>query len=246
MLRGAEGMSTVESYYENYWSDGGFLPLGQSWPSLVRLYEENIPPKSRVLDVGCGDAGTSGPALLGLGHSYTGVDISESAVTRARAAGFEARVVAGADQLGFLEASFDAVVCIEVLEHLFDPLAAAKEMRRVLAPGGVLIVTTPNIAYWRCRADLLFGRWNARGDALSAQQPWRDPHIRFFNPKTLGALLRESGFSTVHVGGRDGGLLDHLPYVCRTRNVQKRTGLYAALERTRPSLFGYRLAGIGR
>ena len=53
---------------------------------------------------------------------------------------------------------FTVVVCFEVLEHLFAPHLAVAEMHRVLEPGGVLIATVPNVAYWRRRLDFLRAR----------------------------------------------------------------------------------------
>ena len=129
---------------------------------------------------------TSGVWLTRNGRKYTGVDVSEEGVSLAQSIGLDARAIEDAASLPFDSATFDVVLCIEVLEHLFTPHLAAKECARVLRPGGILLATTPNVAYWRRRLDMvLFGRWHPDGDHLSVEQPWRDPHIRFFNPGAL-------------------------------------------------------------
>lgn len=71
------------------------------------------------------------------GHDYIGVDISENAVRDARSIDINAHRIEDAASLPFSDETFDAVVCIEVLEHLFAPQRALKEILRVLSPVGV-------------------------------------------------------------------------------------------------------------
>ena len=144
----------VRDYYERYWSAEGFHPTGETTPALARLFERWVPAGARCLDVGCGDGRTSGLWLLDHGCSYEGVDVSAQAVEEARQLGLQAGQIDDAGRLPFEDGSFDVVVCIEVLEHLFAPLDAVWEMARVLRPGGLLIVTVPNVAYWRRRVDM--------------------------------------------------------------------------------------------
>jgi methionine biosynthesis protein MetW len=236
----------VGSYYESYWSPRGPNPTGQMWPELATLYEQNVPEGARLLDIGCGDGRTSGLWLKRHGCDYVGVDISENAVQVARSLGLESARIEDAASLPFPDASFDAAACIEVLEHLFEPHRAVSEALRVLRPGGVLIVTVPNIAYWRWRLDLaLLGRWNPLGDTLAVKEPWRDPHIRFFNPKSMRRLLWSAGFNPVQVRGHAGRFLGDLPWVGRRlRGVIGPSPLYRGMERLLPSLFGYRLHAV--
>jgi SAM-dependent methyltransferase len=248
--------STVgHDYYEGYWSEGNPLPpgggvwrpgLGELLPSLRELFDKHIPNGARCLDVGCGDGRCVGLWLHERGREYVGVDVSAAAIRRARSLGLDARQIDDATSLPFDNDTFDAVVCIEVLEHLFQPQVAASEIRRVLKPGGVLLATVPNIAYWRRRVDLaLLGRWHPLGDSLSVQQPWRDPHIRFFNPGALRRMLIGSGFASTYVGGHEGTLIGDLPLIRRFRRLESRW-LYQRLEGLVPSLFGAHLHAIAR
>jgi 2-polyprenyl-3-methyl-5-hydroxy-6-metoxy-1,4-benzoquinol methylase len=127
------------------------------------------------------------------------------------------------------------VLCIEVLEHLFSPQLAAAEILRVLRPGGRLVASAPNAAYWRLRANLLFGLWNPVGDELAVEQPWRDPHIRFFTTTTMERMLRMVGFSRVETGAHGGCLLDHA--TSRPTNFGQ-SRAYRLAERAMPSLLG--------
>jgi methionine biosynthesis protein MetW len=194
------GSLSPGDYYDTYWNTEGVATRPS--PGLMRLFERHVSPDNRCLDVGCGDGGTSGVWLNERVAGYVGVDISESAIRMASERGLDVRLIADAAELPFPDGSFDLVVCTEVLEHLFEPQRALGEIRRVLRPGGQMIVTVPNLAHWRNRLDLaVLGRWNPRGDHLSPVEPWRDPHVRFF---TLGALVKlteQSGFEVVERGG---------------------------------------------
>jgi methionine biosynthesis protein MetW len=198
-------------YYDAYW-EGEAWETRPSW-KLLDLFQKWVSADDRCLDVGCGDGGTSGPWLTSHAGQYVGVDISESAVAAARNRGLDARRVTDARELPFEQGSFDAAICLEVLEHVFQPQQVLEEIRRVLRAGGRVITTVPNVAHWRNRLDLAtLGRWNPRGDHLSPSEPWRDPHLRFFTLASLVALVESCGFRILVSGGHArSGLLQHVP-----------------------------------
>lgn len=224
----------VTDYYDRYWSPEA-TPRYEPEPQLTALLNGSLGATTAVLDVGCGAANSYAPRLARRAGSYVGVDVSSRAVELARAGGFDAHVIDDAASLPFPDASFDLVVSVEVLEHLFEPHRAASEARRVLRPGGKLVASSPNAVYWRLRANLLFGYWNPLGDAESIERPWRDPHIRFFSPRIMERMLREAGFRHVDVGAHGGRFLDHLT----SRPTDFGQGrVYRAAERRFPSLLG--------
>jgi methionine biosynthesis protein MetW len=237
-------MSDVKSYYETYWSEEGFFPHGRMWPGLVRLYERHIAPGTDVLDLGCGDGMTSGVWIKERQARYVGVDISANGVKEAERLGLRTIQIGDAATLPFGDAAFDVVVCIEVLEHLFSPQAALAEIQRVLRPGGTAIITVPNVAAWRWRLDFfLFGRWNPIGDELSAAQPWRDPHIRFFTIAAMRRLLEAQGFAIKSLGGHGGGVLQYVPGLRRFARHQA-SSMYRWMERIIPSLLAHRIEAV--
>lgn len=167
----------------------------------------------RVADVGCGDGGGFGVWARDIGVEYSGFDVSEHALGRARAHGLIVTKIHDASALPLESSSMDAVVCLEVLEHLYAPQDAVAEFSRVVRPGGLLVASVPNIAYWVRRIELgLVGRFNPYGDLLSVSEPWRDPHIRFFTRGSIRALLRRAGFSDVSIRAES-----HPPFSLRTR-----------------------------
>jgi SAM-dependent methyltransferase len=89
----------------------------------------------RALDVGCGDKPYL-PLLAPLCATYRGIDFED---------GPAVDDVGSAESLPYPDASFDLVLCTQVLEHLDDPLAAIREMHRVLRPGGVALLSTHGV-----------------------------------------------------------------------------------------------------
>ncbi|HEX8206181.1 MAG TPA: methyltransferase domain-containing protein [Solirubrobacteraceae bacterium] len=228
-------------YYDHYWS-APRTPRYEPEPELRELLLGHAAGAS-VLDLGCGAANGYAPQVAERASAYVGVDVSERAVALARERGLDARVVEDAARLPFADASFDVVVCVEVLEHLFRPDHAAAEARRVLRPGGRLVASTPNVAYWRLRLWSLRGTWHPHGDELALEEPWRDPHIRFFTPATLERMLRSAGFRDVEAGAHGGRFLDHLT----TRPTAFGRGrAYRLAERRLPALLGATLHAVAR
>jgi methionine biosynthesis protein MetW len=232
----------LQRYYDVYFNDlwRPFERPNQPAPRRVaQLLRRHVFPGARCLDVGCGD-GRTGRLVTDCGGSYVGVDISERAAAATRERGLDARDIQGSDALPFSDQSFDVVLCLEVIEHVLFPDRTVREILRVLRPGGVLIATTPNVAYWRRRLDLaLLGRWNPFGYSLAVERPWGDPHIRFFNPGSLYRLLLGVGFAPVRVGGHSGSVLRDLPWIGRRlAPPDGASALYRQIEDAVPSLFG--------
>jgi ubiquinone/menaquinone biosynthesis C-methylase UbiE len=112
-----------------------------------RVYELFDKPGGRVLDVGCGP-GITVEYLVGLGCRIHGIDLAQRMVEECRrafghleAASFS---VGRIEQIELPDASFDAVVCMGVVEYIPDDAAAVREMARVTKPGGTVIITLPN------------------------------------------------------------------------------------------------------
>jgi SAM-dependent methyltransferase len=235
---------SVKAYYDHYWTAEGFNPTrSEPFPELRGVLQAHARAGEPWLDVGCGDGGTAGVWLSGRGCAYVGADVSATAVQQARSRGLDARVIDDAAELPFGDDTFAGVLAVELLEHLFEPQQAAEEFRRVLRPGGLLFVSLPNVAYWRRRLELLLiGRFDPLGDDRSIEEPWRDPHIRFFTPKTLHRMLTRAGFHA-EVHGYAGAFLADIPKVGRVLNGRS-SSLYALAQTRRPALLGRRIFAV--
>lgn len=144
-----------------------------------------------ALDVGCG-AGLLCEPLARLGAEVTGVDAApanvEAAALHAQGSGLDIRYMAG--ELATLGlGQFDLVTCLEVIEHVADKAALISELARHLAPGGLMILSTPNRTT-QSRL-LLVGAMEALGRVPRGTHHWDD----FATPDELRALLAQAGLT---------------------------------------------------
>lgn len=180
----------VAAVYESgYFDDRGWVgdPTSDS-AYMTRCYAEvaaslrrRVPSGGRLLDVGCA-TGAFVAAAAAAGWQACGLEVSEDAAARARAAGLDVRcgtLAAGA----YAGEVFDVVTAWHVVEHLIDPVADLRRMRSLVAAGGLLLVETPN----------------ARSiGAILRRERWaqiRPPeHINFFDRGALERAFEASGW----------------------------------------------------
>jgi len=148
-----------------------------------------LPETPRLLDVGC----SSGALLLvakECGYESEGVEPARQAAATAAGMGF--KVFPGLLQdAGYADNSFDVVTLFEVIEHLLEPAALLKEIRRILKPGGLLLIGTGNADSWTVK--LLGARWEYF-DIRS-----HGGHISFFNPNSIALLAERCDFHLYNV-----------------------------------------------
>jgi SAM-dependent methyltransferase len=160
-----------------------------------------------ILDLGCGDgAALAVAATQNPQHRFAGIDWSADALRQARARGLT--VVRGTieTRLPVADGAADVVIMSELIEHLVDPDGAVAEVRRVLRPGGALLLSTPNLAAWYNRGLLavgiqpvfsevsLTGVFGRPGSVVAG-------HLRLFTRRALTEFLTASGFRCVRVAG---------------------------------------------
>lgn len=160
----------------------GRMIAALTWPLRGRYRE--FPPfrvGGRLVEVGCGN-GNRLALLRGLGWVVQGVEMSERACRLAEAR-YGLQVFCGELWEACLSsASVDAVVMAHVIEHVHDPLATLREVRRVLRPGGGVVIETPNAASLGRR---VFGCY---------WYEWDVPrHLFLFDARTLGLTCARAG-----------------------------------------------------
>lgn len=180
---------------------------------LLALLREKVDAPGSMLEVGAG-AGFFLKAAERAGWDVTGLEISAEAVSFARQELGLNVLNMPAEQLDGLDL-YDAVVMLDVIEHLFEPHQVLEHVRRVLRPGGVLMVSTPNLnALSRI----------ALGPSWAVLSPGE--HLYYLTEKTLRAILEVTGFGRVEFAREhaSAGLTatmnpgyTHAPHSLRTR-----------------------------
>ena len=169
-----------ESYYQNVRMD--ILPL--------------VPEKATcILEIGCA-AGMTGKELKKRGGVFVaGVEQEAEAARLAREVLDD--VVEGnieSLELPYAENSFDCILFADVLEHLIDPLAVLKKMKKFLKPEGTVIASLPNVQYLGLVHHLVEGNWTYQKEGILDET-----HLRFFTFKEMEKLFSQAGFKISEV-----------------------------------------------
>lgn len=163
----------------------------------VDLDRLDVRPGQLLLDAGCGE-GRHCFGALERGARVVGVDLDRASLQRGAGAlrfrGHEKGVLAAmlqgdAFHLPFADASFDRVICAEVMEHVHDYRGAARELARVTRPGGRVAVTIPTATSEHLYLRLGDDYFESPGG-----------HIRIFRPRELARGLAAAGLATEGVG----------------------------------------------
>jgi 2-polyprenyl-3-methyl-5-hydroxy-6-metoxy-1,4-benzoquinol methylase len=164
-----------------------------------KIFTRGLVPSDRplrILDVGCG-TGLNAERLAAAGHTVVGIDVSPVAIEQFRAKGFDGfvhdiTVDAPGGQLR--PASFDLVFASEVIEHVPDTDRFLRNVEAALRPGGWLVLSTPNSAFWAYRVMAVLGQTPSE-----FQHPG---HVRFFSKRSLVSAIRSAGFDVATVAAR--------------------------------------------
>jgi SAM-dependent methyltransferase len=184
----------VREYYEELWLRLPAELEPPEWKLRSALLQRELRAGDRVLDVGCG-AGAFSALAAASGASTTGVDVAEAALERGRLAypGLDFRRVPFDGPLPLEDSSFDLVWASEVIEHVADTAPWLSELRRVLAPGGRLLITTPS-----------HGRLRLVMHGIERYSEPLGDHLHLYTARSLRELLQELDLNEVSVGAASG------------------------------------------
>lgn len=199
---------------QRWWDpEGPMRPLHDLNPARLEFVRERIAlPGSRIADVGCG-GGLLSEALAREGAQVTAIDLAPQLLEVARLHGLETGI-----EVEYLQCeaaglarqrpgAFDAVTCMELIEHVPDPAALLADCARLLGPGGALFVSTLN------RTPQAFALAIVGAEYLLRLLP-RGTHRygEFVRPSELAAWLRDAGCRLEEVAG-----LQYQPWSRRAR-----------------------------
>ena len=173
---------------------------------LAAILRDANTPKV-ILDVGCGDGSALKTAAAhNPAHHFAGLDWSADALHQAKTKGLTTIRGTIETRLPIADGKADVVIMSELIEHLVDPDAALEEAKRVLKPGGDLLLSTPNLAAWYNRGLLAAGIQPVFSE-VSLRAVFGRPgsvvagHLRLFTRRALTEFLTASGFRCVTVAG---------------------------------------------
>lgn len=150
-----------------------------------------LPPGIEILDAGCG-SGRNMVELADFGE-VTGIELAEASVEAARARGVGEVVQGSVDDMPFDDDTFDLAVSLDVIEHLEDEYTSFRELRRVIKPGGPLLVTVPAYRWLWSDHDVVnhhFRRYTRPMLECAAEQAgWQTDSISYFNGLLLPAAV---------------------------------------------------------
>ena len=181
----------MRDFYENYWEkrgESGYRPR-------YKIFFDWIDNGSKVLEIGCGD-GYFGQILKEKSIDYAGCDISEKALKIAEERGLYVFQCKLEDKIDFPDKSFDYVVMSEFLEHIVNSEEILKEAGRVAKRG--VLVSIPNIAYWRFRLQLFFGRFPKQWTVAPQE------HLRYWSVKDFKNTVDSLGFKIKEIASSNG------------------------------------------
>ncbi len=200
-----------------------------------------------VLELGC-SSGVTGRRLKELlgARRYVGVEKDPDAARAARQVLDEVHCVdldaTAPERLRLADETFDLLLALDVLEHLYDPWETLARYARLVRPGGHVLLTFPNVGHLSVVEGLLSGRWSYQASGLLDAS-----HVRFFTPAEAEGLVEGAGLRLVRVVPKLVPQLD--AERLRETGNQVRVGAFVVAGLTRQqvlSLFTYQFLVVAR
>jgi|GEM_PF-3079612 len=157
--------------------------------------------KGWVVDFGTGRGLIAGTLKSLKGDlKIIGYDISPKACRSALNSGFVDFAICCDDDIPLTDNSVDAAIMGDLIEHLLDPEHFLNEVHRILIPGGILSLSTPNVSFIRNRITMMRGEF-PRTECDYSYEIWNARHIKFFNFNSIENILIKCGFRNIEIKG---------------------------------------------
>jgi methionine biosynthesis protein MetW len=193
-------MRNYRQSYEAYWHGRQQTADHEQNDSLFpnevfEVVDSLLKHGEKLLDIGCGNGSLIDITTEKFAEVH-GCDISKTAIQEAKKRGIRAVCVDLNEVfLPYKSGSFDVIICLEVLDYVFDPLHLLCEIKRILRSKGQVILTVPNIRYFRHLAKLLLN--GSFPHTTTDNFVWGGGHIHYFTTKDLSTLFKTAKFDQV-------------------------------------------------
>jgi 2-polyprenyl-3-methyl-5-hydroxy-6-metoxy-1,4-benzoquinol methylase len=230
-----------KNYYDKYWQDrtciGKIHTSKNSYiPKRIQTCVSMITPKRvpfRILDIGCGE-GTLAMLLKNIYKEQihiVGCDISEEALKIARPFYddvFQLDIENDSIKIKLGDIKFDHIICLEILEHLLYPSKVLKTCTDLLTSDGTMILSFPNIVWWKYRIKILKGNFPEEITLFNQAE-----HLHNFTMNSFLKLLNEVNLEPLEIDG------DFIPPKF-IKNLGPKKIINKIIKKY-PNLFGYQI-----
>lgn len=190
-------MNSQERYYNDFYLKMSEMDEASNSFDKIGGIIPDLPVGSEIIDIGCGHGGVSSE-LVRRGFFVTGIEINDDALLSMKSRGITP-LRRDINKPLDVDKSFDVALLLDVLEHVFDPVSLLAEVKRIVKPGGFIVVSVPLYFDILDRIKILF-----TGSVISVDnlvygkdiynkfRSFNYDHIRFFRHQDLiemGALL---------------------------------------------------------
>ena len=175
-----------KDYFNDYWKTRDTTSADIRSIQRAIIIESLLRPDKgeKIIDVGCG-RGIVLRHLVSRGFRAGGCDISSDTITDLAQRDYNVFLCDLENDP--LPGTFDVIMCLEVLQQIFDPVAAINKFKQSLYPGGHLIISVPNEFHILSRLKLMLG--------TSHLGHFEESHIRLFSPRTARDLFAKCGLT---------------------------------------------------
>lgn len=179
-----------KNIFQKYWH----------WRRFTEVLKEVEPTSEPILDLGCHSGTFTERVLSKIGTKQVyGIDVSPSAISlAAKRIPYGKFVIGDATSLPYENNFFNEVFCLEMLEHVDDPIAVLKESKRVLKKGGKMLILVPSDNNF---FKLVWFIWTLY------YHHWRHAHVQSYRNDLLEKVIKEVGFKVLKVKTFNSGML---------------------------------------
>jgi 2-polyprenyl-3-methyl-5-hydroxy-6-metoxy-1,4-benzoquinol methylase len=194
----------------------------------------------RLLDVGCA-RGHLSEVLASQGWSVTGIeyDVADAAVARDR--GIDVIVGTAEDAMSTMNEKFDVIVFADVLEHFVHPEKVLSQARALLAPGGRVVISIPNVAHLSVRLQLLVGSFTYTDRGILDRT-----HLHFYTKKSLKKMITDAELDTIYIGATPAPVEEVFPALRKIAPLRILLELNATIAKIWKSALAYQFIVVAK